>query len=65
VRHVGEEVRLRAVRILEFARALGDAQLQSLVEIGESIRPRSLNGLPARRNGVLEPVPNRAICILC
>ena len=32
---------------------------------GESIRRRSLNGLPARRNPVLEPAPNRTQCILC
>jgi len=32
--------------------------------IGESIRPQSLKGLPARRNPVLEPAPDRAQCML-
>ena len=33
--------------------------------IAKSIRSGSPKGLPARRNCVLEPAPNRALCTLC
>ena len=38
----------------------GAVRKRLLRGIGETIRPQSLNGLPARRNGVLEAAPKRA-----
>jgi len=40
--------------------------LNAILEIepeGKSIRPPSRKGLPARRNQVPEPAPNRAQCV--
>jgi len=41
------------------------AIMAAMVLNSESIRPRPLKGLPARRNPVLEPAPDRGLCILC